>query len=90
MPGRLAAGPAGTRLDCAAMATLIAFSGLGGDFIIVEEDPDDVANLLATADGLVRLSRIPAPVSEQPIATWVNPARVAFLMQPVQQRLTGA
>ena len=72
------------------MATLIAFSGLGGDFIIVEEDPDDVANLLAGGNGLVRLSRIPAPVSEQPIAAWVNPARVAFLMQPVQQRFTSA
>jgi hypothetical protein len=67
------------------VATLIAFSGLGGDFIIVEEDPDSVAVLLSTAGGvLVKLSRIPAPVSQQPIATWINPARVAFLMEPVQ------
>ncbi|HWC25521.1 MAG TPA: hypothetical protein VG474_02955 [Solirubrobacteraceae bacterium] len=68
------------------MATLIAFSGLGGDYVIVEEDPAEVASLLDEADGLVKLSRIPAPVSEQPIATWVNPVRVAFLMEPVQQR----
>ncbi len=72
------------------MATLIAFSGLGGDYILVEEDPDNVASLLSTADGLVKLSRIPAPVSAHPIATWVNPARVAFLMEPVQQRLSSA
>ena len=68
------------------MATLIAFSGLGGDYILVEEDPEDVASSLDDADGLVAFMRIPAPVSEQPIATWVNPARVAFLMEPVQQR----
>jgi hypothetical protein len=68
------------------VATLIAFSGLGGDYILVEEDPGQVAALLDGADGLVRLQRIPAPVSEEPIATWVNPARVAFLMEPVQQR----
>ncbi len=68
------------------MATLIAFSGLGGDYIIVQEDPGEVASILGGADGLVELRRIPAPVSEHPIATWVNPARVAFLMEPVQQR----
>lgn len=68
------------------MATLIAFSGLGGDYIIVQEDPGEVASMLRGADGLVELRRIPAPVSEHPIATWVNPARVAFLMEPVQQR----
>ncbi len=68
------------------MATLIAFSGLGGDFIIVEEDPAEVVTLLDHADGLVEFRRIPAPVSEHPIATWVNPARAAFLMEPVQQR----
>ena len=68
------------------MATLIAFSGHGGDYIIVEEDPGTVANLLDHASGLVELRRIPAPVTNQPIATWVNPARVAFLMEPVQQR----
>lgn len=68
------------------MATQIAFSGLGGDFILVEEEPEDVARLLAEADGLVRLSRIPAPVSGQPIATWVNAERVAFLMEPIQAR----
>ena len=68
------------------MATLIAFSGLGGDDIIVEQDPAEVAKLLEEATGLVELRRIPAPVSEHPIATWVNPARVAFLMEPVQPR----
>ena len=68
------------------MATLIAFSGLGGDYIIVEQDPAEVAQLLDDATGLVALTRIPAPVSEQPIATWVNPARVAFLMEPIQPR----
>lgn len=68
------------------MATLIAFSGLGGDFIIVEEDPGAVATLLDNASGLVELTRIPAPVTRHPIATWVNPARVAFLIEPVQQR----
>lgn len=68
------------------MATLIAFSGLGGDYIIVEQDPAEVAKLLEDATGLVELRRIPAPVSEQPIATWVNPARVAFLMEPIQPR----
>ena len=68
------------------MATLIAFSGLGGDYIVVQEDPGEVASMLRGADGLVELRRIPAPVSEHPIATWVNPARVAFLMEPVQQR----
>ncbi len=68
------------------MATLIAFSGLGGDYILVEEDPGTVAALLADADGLVELTRIPAPVTNQPIAAWVNPARVAFLVEPVQQR----
>ena len=68
------------------MATLIAFSGLGGDHIIVEEGPDHVARVLDEAGGrMVRFSRIPAPVSEQPVATWVNAARVAFLMEPVQQ-----
>ena len=67
------------------MATLIAFSGLGGDYILVEEDPSTVADLLDEATGLVQLTRIPAPVTQQPIATWVNPARVAFLMQPVQR-----
>ena len=72
------------------MATLIAFSGLGGDYILVEEDPGDVASRLADATGLVELRRIPAPVSERPIATWVNPARVAFLMEPVQQRPSAA
>ena len=72
------------------MATLIAFSGLGGDYIIVEEDPAEVADLLEDAAGLVELKRIPAPVSEQPIATWVNPARVAFLMEPIQQRRADA
>ncbi|MDQ4131118.1 MAG: hypothetical protein M3133_09045 [Actinomycetota bacterium] len=72
------------------MTTLIAFSGLGGDYILVEEDPGTVANLLDNASGLVELMRIPAPVSEQPIATWVNPARVAFLMEPVQQRAPDA
>ena len=71
------------------MATLIAFSGLGGDYIIVQEDPRDVASLLANTGGFVELRRIPAPISEQPIATWVNPARVAFLMEPVQQRHPG-
>ncbi len=71
------------------MATLIAFSGLGGDYILVEEDPGTVAALLDGASGLVELRRIPAPVSEQPIATWVNPARVAFLMEPVQQPAAG-
>ncbi len=70
------------------MATLIAFSGLGGDYIIVQEDPAEVANLLDDASGLVELKRIPAPISEHPIATWVNPARVAFLVEPVQQRLS--
>lgn len=68
------------------MPTLIAFSGLGGDYIIVQEDPETVARLLDEADRLVELMRIPAPVSNQPIATWVNPARVAFLVEPVQQR----
>jgi hypothetical protein len=68
------------------MPTLIAFSGLGGDYVIVEEDPAAVAGLLETATGLVELSRIPAPVTSQPIATWVNPRRVAFLMEPVQGR----
>ncbi len=72
------------------MATLIAFSGLGGDYLLVEEDPGAVANLLHNADGLVELTRIPAPVTHRPIATWVNPARVAFLMEPVQQRVPGA
>ncbi len=72
------------------MATLIAFSGLGGDYIIVEEDPAEVADLLEDAARLVELKRIPAPVSEQPIATWVNPARVAFLMEPIQQRRADA
>ena len=72
------------------MATLIAFSGLGGDYIIVEEEPGVVASLLDQADGLVELMRIPAPVTNQPIATWVNPARVAFLMQPVQHRPADA
>ena len=67
------------------MATLIAFSGLGGDYILVEEDPEEVASSLDNATGLVAFMRIPAPVSEQPIATWVNPARVAFLMEPVQR-----
>lgn len=68
------------------MATLIAFSGLGGDYILVQEDPGAVANLLDSANGLVELTRIPAPVTHQPIATWLNPARVAFLMEPIQQR----
>ena len=68
------------------MPTLIAFSGLGGDYIIVEEDPREVASLLDAAGGFVELRRIPAPVSEQPIASWVNPARVAFLVEPVPQR----
>ena len=68
------------------MATQIAFSGLGGDFIIVEEEPEDVVRLLAEADGLVRFSRIPAPLSGQPIAAWVNADRVAFLMEPIQAR----
>ena len=68
------------------MPTQIAFSGMGGDFILVEEDPEDVARLLADADGLVRFSRIPAPVSGQPIPTWVNAERVAFLMEPITQR----
>ena len=68
------------------MATLIAFSGLGGDYILVEEEPGAVAHLLDNADGLVELMRIPAPISEHPVAAWVNPARVAFLMEPVQQR----
>lgn len=72
------------------MATLIAFSGLGGDYILVEEDPGTVANLLGNATGLVELMRIPAPVTHQSIATWVNPARVAFLMEPIQQRPRGA
>lgn len=67
------------------MATLIAFSGLGGDYILVEEDPGTVAHLLDNANGLVELMRIPAPVTEHPIATWVNPARVAFLMEPIQR-----
>ena len=68
------------------MATLIAFSGLGGDYIIVEQDPAEVAQLLEDASGLVQLRRIPAPISEQPIATWGNPARVAFLMEPIAPR----
>ena len=68
------------------MATQIAFSGLGGDFIIVEEGPEEVAALLAAGDALIRLQRIPAPIGEHPIATWVNPARVAFLMEPIQAR----
>jgi hypothetical protein len=67
------------------MATLIAFSGLGGDYILVEEDPRTVASLLDDATGLIQLMRIPAPVAQQPIATWVNPSRVAFLMEPVQR-----
>ncbi len=67
------------------MATLIAFSGLGGDYILVEEDPATVAELLDGADGLVELMRIPAPITSRPIPTWVNPARVAFLVEPVQQ-----
>lgn len=66
------------------MATLIAFSGLGGDYILVEEDPGAVAQLLDEAGGLVELMRIPAPVSQRPIPTWVNPTRVAFLLEPVQ------
>ena len=69
---------------------MIAFSGLGGDYILVEEEPATVASLLDNATGLVELMRIPAPVSRQPIATWVNPARVAFLMEPVQQPLREA
>ncbi len=68
------------------MATLIAFSGLGGDYILVEEDPGAVANLLDNANGLVEFMRIPAPIGKHPIATWVNPARVAFLMEPVQRQ----
>ena len=68
------------------MATLIAFSGLGGDYILVEEEPERVASSLDNATGLVAFMRIPAPVSEHPIATWVNPARVAFLMEPVQRQ----
>ncbi len=67
------------------MPTQIAFSGLGGDFIIVEEDPAEVADRLAAADGLAEFSRIPAPISHVPIATWVNPARVAFLVEPVMR-----
>lgn len=72
------------------MPTLIAFSGSGGDFIVVEEDPHDVASRLDGAAGLVELRRMPAPVSGEPIAAWVNPARVAFLMEPVQQRRPAA
>ncbi len=72
------------------MATLIAFSGLGGDYILVQEDPEHVACALDDANGLVPFMRIPAPVSEQPIPTWVNPARVAFLMEPIQQRTSAA
>lgn len=67
------------------MPTLIGFSGLGGDYILVEEEPATVANLLENASGLVKLSRIPAPVSDRPIPTWVNPARVAYLVEPVQR-----
>lgn len=72
------------------MATLIAFSGLGGDYILVQEEPAAVADLLEGASGLVELMRIPAPLSGEPIPTWVNPSRVAFLMEPVQQRPTGS
>ena len=68
------------------MPTQIAFSGQGGDFIIVVEDPAEVARRLSENDGLVELQRIPAPISEQPIATWINPARVAFIMEPVLRR----
>lgn len=67
------------------MTTLIAFSGLGGDYILVEEDPATVAEALDNATGLVQFRRIPAPVTLQPIAAWVNPARVAFLMEPIQR-----
>jgi hypothetical protein len=71
--------------------TLIAFSAQGGDFIVVEEDPIEVADRLhGAAGGLVELRRMPVPVGGEPVATWVNPARVAFLMEPVQQRRPAA
>jgi hypothetical protein len=72
------------------LPTQIAFSGQGGDFIIVEEDPDEVARRLGESHGLVAFQRIPAPISEEPIATWINPARVAFLMEPVLRRAPRA
>ncbi len=68
------------------MPTQIAFSGQGGDFIIVEEEPGEVVRRLAEADGLAEFQRIPAPISHEPIATWINPARVAFLMEPVMRQ----
>jgi hypothetical protein len=66
------------------MATLVAFSAQSGDYILVEEALDDVAAALKEADGPVRLTITPAARQRfEPSTTYVNPARVAYLREPV-------
>ena len=65
------------------MATLIAFSAEGSDYVLVAEPLDTVAEMLATNDGFIRLTLIPASRQRfEPGPTWINTARVAYVREP--------
>lgn len=69
------------------MPTLVAFSGTGDDYIVVEEDPEQVAKALDHRTGLIKLTRLPGKAQQfESMPTWVNPGRVAFLSHSVRSR----
>jgi hypothetical protein len=62
------------------MPTFICFSAAPDDYILVEEDPQQVAKELDHRSGLIEFRRLPAESERfEPTTAWVNPARVAFL-----------
>jgi hypothetical protein len=69
------------------MPTVVSFSGTGDDYIVVEEDLDQVAKTLDHRTGLIKLTRLPTESQHfKPTPTWVNPARVAFLSHSERSR----
>jgi hypothetical protein len=65
------------------MATLIAFSAAGGDYILVDEELNEVAQRLSGGDAYVELTIVPSARQRfDPSSAFVNTARVAYIRTP--------
>ncbi|MGN6275317.1 MAG: hypothetical protein ACTHNP_05205 [Solirubrobacterales bacterium] len=67
------------------MPTMIAFSGQRGDWVLVEEDLEDVRRGLSrgSADDLRRFTQIPEQMQNfEPGPVLINPDRVAYVKAP--------
>jgi hypothetical protein len=73
------------------MATVIGFSARKGDNLFVQESIEEVRESLLpnslTTGGLCQLTRIPRRLEMdfEPVTVYVNPARIAFLHEAIEQ-----